>query len=72
MRFDESRHPIERARFPFEFIRLPLDAVGASFDDDLRPLFRHDAEESVAVHDSKWSDQVVERLDRDAAIAPLA
>src|SRR5437588_1509949 len=54
------RRLIQIAGFPFEFVREPFDAVRTSFHNDLRPRFRHHAEQTVAAHNSKWRDIIVE------------
>src|ERR1700676_4060460 len=52
------------ARLPFEFVRQPIDPVRAAFDHDLFTIFRHHAEKSVAIRDSKWLDTFVNCCDR--------
>src|SRR2546429_4373567 len=53
VRRDEPRAPPHFTGFPPELVRLPGDPVVASFDDDLRPLGRHDGKQAVAVDQMK-------------------
>src|SRR5438034_428980 len=53
---DETRRAVHVPDFPFELIRLPLDAVLAAFDDDFRAFGRHDGKETVAVDEIKWPE----------------
>src|SRR6184192_3034756 len=48
------------SRFPFEFIRGPINAIGAAFDHYLATVLGHDAKESVAIYDSKCFQLFVE------------
>src|SRR5437764_6000593 len=51
------RTPARRAhyvtRFPFEFVRPPIDSVGAAFDHNLAPISGHHAKKTVTVYDSE-------------------
>src|SRR3984893_1402469 len=47
------------ARFPFEFVRQPVDPVRAPFDFNFAAVLRHYAEKSVAVRDSEWFNAFV-------------
>src|SRR5882724_4527943 len=53
MRRAPAWRPHHVARFPFKFVRLPVDSVGAAFNDNLAPIFRHHAKETVTVYDSE-------------------
>src|SRR6267143_73467 len=44
------------ARLPLEFIRPPVNPVGAAFDYDLPPVFRHDAEKPISIYNPKCLD----------------
>ena len=47
------------ARFPLEFIREPVKAVGATFDDNFVATFSHHSKETVTIDDSKRLDPPV-------------
>src|SRR5205823_1627384 len=53
MRRTPAWRPIQVARFPFEFVRFPINSIGAPFDHNFAPIFRHHAKETVAIHNSK-------------------
>ena len=44
-------HAFHVAGFPFEFVRQPINPVGAAFEHDFVAILRHHAKQAVAVHD---------------------
>ncbi len=52
------------ARFPFEFVRQPIDPVRAPFDFNFAAVLRHYAEKSVAVRDPEWFNAFVNECER--------
>src|SRR6266496_4713233 len=55
-----TRGAFHVTRFPFEFIRRPINAIGAAFDHYLATVLGHHAKESVAIYDSKCFQLFVE------------
>src|SRR5213080_2256577 len=57
-----ARGAVYGARFPSEFVRQPIDSIGAAFDYNLAAIFRHYAKQAVAVHDpERFEVSVCER-----------
>ncbi len=52
------------SRFPFEFVRQPLDPIGAAFDHNFAAILRHHAKKAVPVHDPKRSQFSVNKSER--------
>src|SRR6266550_1701873 len=53
------------ARFPFEFVRQPIDAICAPFDHDLPAILGHYAKQAVTIHDPEGFEVFVSK--REAA-----
>src|SRR5204863_7482586 len=56
-----ARGAVYGARFPFEFVRQPIDPIGAAFDYNLATIFRHYAKQAVAVHNPERFDVLVSK-----------
>src|SRR5438874_12804776 len=54
-----ARGAVYGARFPSEFVRQPIDSIGAAFDHNLAAIFRHYAKQAVAVHDPERFEMLV-------------
>src|SRR5437899_899872 len=48
------------ARFPFEFIRPPINPVSTAFDYNFAPVFRHDTEKSVTIRNAERLNALVD------------
>ena len=58
------RSAVYIARFPFEFVRQPVDPIGAAFDHNLAAIFRHYAKQAVSVHDPERFEVLVSKRER--------
>jgi hypothetical protein len=56
-----TRDTVYIARFPFEFVRQPIDSIGAAFDHNLATIFRHYAKQAVAIHDPERFEVLVSK-----------
>ena len=52
------------SRFPFEFVRQPIDPISAAFDYNFAAILRHHAKKAVPVHDPKWFQVSVDKSER--------
>ena len=52
------------ARFPFEFVRLPIDSVRAPLNHNFAAVLRHHAKKSIAISDPKWLNLFVKKRER--------